>query len=324
VDRRAFLGRVAVGFLIAPLDADAQPARKSPRIGVLRPGSPPDPLLDAFRQGLRERGYDEGQNITIEYRWAEDRADRFPDLAADLVRLKVDVIVAGAGAAEAAKHATKVIPIVMPNTAGDPVRRGLVTSLARPGGNVTGLTSQSGELPGKWMELLKETLPGISRVAVLWHTAGDPSQVKASEAAARSLGLDLQLLKVSRADGLEPALAEARNQDARAVIALGSYFFYVNRTRLVQLTAKHRLPTIYAQREYVVGAGGLMSYGADLPYQFRRAATYVDKILKGAKPADLPIEQPTKFELVINRKTARALGLTIPPAVLARADEIIQ
>jgi ABC-type uncharacterized transport system substrate-binding protein len=321
VDRRAFL---AVGFLIAPLAAAAQPAGRSPRIGILRPGSPPDPLLDAFRHGLRELGYDEGRNISIEYRWAEGRDERLPELAADLVRLKVDVIVAGAGAVEAAMQATQVIPIVMPNTAGDPVRRGLVTSLARPGGNITGLTSQSGELPGKWMELLKETIPGLSRVTVLWNPAGDPSQVKASEAAARSLGLRLHVMQIGRADGLEPALAEARKQNAGALIALGSFFFYVNRIRLVELAAKYRMPTIYAQREYVVGSGGLISYGADLPHQFRRAATYVDKILKGAKPADLPIEQPTKFELVINLKTAKTLGLTIPPAVLARADEVIQ
>jgi putative tryptophan/tyrosine transport system substrate-binding protein len=321
VDRRAFL---AVGFLIAPLAAAAQPAGRSPRIGILRPGSPPDPLLDAFRQGLRELGYDEGRNISIEYRWAEGRDERLPELAADLVRLKVDVIVEGAGAVEAAMQATQVIPIVIPNTAGDPVRRGLVTSLARPGGSITGLTSQSGELPGKWMELLKETIPGLSRVTVLWNPAGDPSQVKASEAAARSLGLRLHVMQVGRADGLEPALAEARKQNAGALIALGSFFFYVNRIRLVEFAAKYRMPTIYSQREYVVGSGGLISYGADLPHQFRRAAAYVDKILKGAKPADLPVEQPTKFELVINLRTAKTLGLTIPPAVLARADEVIQ
>jgi ABC-type uncharacterized transport system substrate-binding protein len=246
VDRRAFLGTVAANLLITPLEADAQPAGKIPRIGILRSGSPSDPLLDAFRQGLRELGYDEGRNISIEYRWADGRDERLRELAADLVRLKVDVIVAGAGAVEAAMQATQVIPIVMPNTAGDPVRRGLVTSLARPGGNITGLTSQSGELPGKWMELLKETIPGLSRVAVLWNPAGDPSQVKASEAAARSLGLRLHVMQVGRADGLEPALAEARKQNAGALIALGSFFFYVNRIRLVELAAKYRMPTIYA------------------------------------------------------------------------------
>jgi putative ABC transport system substrate-binding protein len=236
--RRAFLAGAAT-LLAAPLLAEAQPARKNPRIGIIRPGSPPDPLLEAFRQGLRELGYDEERNLSVEYRWAEDRPDRFPSLAADLIRLKVDVIVAGAGAVEAAKQATQVIPIVMPNTPGDPVRSGLVTSLARPGGNITGLTSQSGELPGKWMELLKETIPGISRVAVLWNSAGDPSQVKGSEVAARSLGLRLHVLQVGRADGFEGALAEARKQDAGGLIALGSYFFYVNRTRLSELAAKY-------------------------------------------------------------------------------------
>jgi putative tryptophan/tyrosine transport system substrate-binding protein len=315
---------LVVAALAAPLAAEAQPAGKNPRIGILRPGSPPDPLLEAFRQGLRELGYDEGRNISLEYRWAEGRDDRLPGLAADLVRLKVDVIVAGAGAVEAAKQATQVIPIVMPIGAGDAVRLGFVASLARPGGNVTGLTSLSDDLPGKWIELLKETVPRVSRVAVLWDPAGDPSQVKTSEAAAQSLGVRLHVLKVGRAGGFEPAFAEARKNDAGALIVLGSPFFYVQRTHLVELAAKHRLPTIYAQREFVVGSGGLMSYGADYHHQFRRAATYVDKILKGAKPGDLPIEQPTKFELVINRKAAKALGLTIAPSVLARADEVIE
>jgi putative ABC transport system substrate-binding protein len=323
VDRRTWL----VGFpglLAAPLAADAQPAGKNPRIGILRPGSPPDPLLDAFRQGLRELGYDEGRNISIEYRWAEGKDERLPGLAADLVRLKVDVIVAGVGAVEAAKRATTTIPIVMP-VSNDPVRVGLVASLARPGGNITGLTSLSRELPGKWMELLKEALPRVSRVAVLWDPAGDPGQVSTSEAAARSLGVRLHVLKVGdRTAGFEPAFAEARKNDAEALIVLGSPFFYVHRTRLVELAAKHRLPTIYAQREFVIGAGGLMSYGADYGHQFRRAATYVDKILKGAKPADLPVEQPTKFELVINMKTAKTLGLTIPASVLTRADRVIE
>jgi putative ABC transport system substrate-binding protein len=310
---------LTTGLLATPLLADAQPAGKSPLIGIIRPGSPPDPLLEAFRQGLRELGYDEGRNLSIE----EGRDDRLPGLAADLVRLKVDVIVAGAGAVEAAKRATATIPIVMP-LFGDPVRAGLVASLGRPGGNVTGLTSLSGELPGKWMELLKETLPRLSRVAALWDLAGDPSQVKTSEAAAQSLGMRLHVLKVGRTGGFESAFAEARKDDAGALIILGSPFFYSQRARLVELAAKHRLPTIFPQREFVVGSGGLMSYGADYHHQFRRAATYVDKILKGAKSGDLPIEQPTKFELVINLKTAKALGLTIPPSVLARADETIE
>jgi putative ABC transport system substrate-binding protein len=322
VDRRAFVAG-SVALFTAPLDAEAQPAGKNPRIGILRPGSPPDPLVEAFRQGLRELGYDEGRNISIEYRWAEGRDERLPSLAADLVRLKVDVIVAGVGAVEAAKRLTTTIPIVMPVST-DPVRAGLVTSLARPGGNITGVTTLSGELPGKWLELLKETIPRISRVATLWDSAGDPSQVPTLEAAARSLGVRLFVLKVKLADDFGSAFSEARTHEAGALIVVGSARFYVHRTRLVELSAKHRIPTIYAQREFVVGSGGLMSYGADYHHLFQRAATYVDKILKGAKPADLPIEQPTKFELVINLKTAKTLGLTIPPSVLARADDVIQ
>jgi len=312
---------LALGLTLAPLVAEAQPAGKIPRIGILRPGSPPDPLVEAFRQGLHELGYAEGRNISIEYRWAEGRDERLPSLAADLVRLQVDVIVAGA-AAVAVKQATNVIPIVMP-TAAVPGKHGLVASLARPGGNVTGLTSLSDELPGKWMELVKETLPRVFRVAVLWDPAGDSSQVTTSEVAAGSLGMRVQVLKVSRPDGFESAFTEAKKNQAGALIVLGSPFFYAQRTRLVELAAKHRLPAIYAQREFVVGPGGLMSYGTDFHSLFRRAATYVDKILKGAKPADLPVEQPTKFELVINLKTAKALGLTIPQSVLGRADQVI-
>ena len=313
---------VALSLFARPLVGEAQPTEKVPRIGILRPGSPPDPLVEAFRQGLHELGYAEGRNISIEYRWAEGRDERLLSLAADLVRLQVDVIVAGA-AAVAVKQATNVIPIVMP-TVGDPVKLGLVASLARPGGNVTGLTSLSEGLPGKWMELVKETLPRVSRVAVLWDPAGDLSQVRTAEVAAGSMGVRVQALKVGRPDGFESAFTEARKNQAGAMIVLGSPFFYAQRPRLVQLAAKHRLPAIYAQREFVAGSGGLMSYGTDFHSLFRRAATYVDKILKGAKPADLPVEQPTKFELVINLKTAKALGLTIPQSILVRADEIIQ
>jgi ABC-type uncharacterized transport system substrate-binding protein len=315
-----FLG---VSFILAPLAPEAQQAGKVPRIGILRSGSPPDPFVDAFRQGLRELGYVEGQSISIEYRWAEGRDERLPGLVADLVRLKVDVIVAGMQQALLAKHATTTIPIVMP-VSNDPVGAGLVASLARPGGNVTGLAFLSEELPGKWMELLKETLPGVARVAVLWHLANEAGQLKVSDAAARSLGVRLQALKVQRSDDLRPAFADAQKDRAEALVVLSSPFFFAHRTRLVELAAKYRLPTIYNQREFVVGSGGLMSYGPNLRDQFRRAAAYVDKILKGAKPADLPVEQPTKFELVINLKTAKALGLTIPPSVLGRADQVIE
>ena len=313
---------LSLALLSAPLVSAAQPAGKIPRIGVLRQGSPPDPLVEAFRQGLRDLGYVEGQNISIEYRWAES-VERLPGLAADLVRLKVDVIVAGGNDARLAKRATTTIPIVMP-IAVDPIATGLIASLARPGGNVTGFTFQSEELPEKWVELLREALPGMARVAVLSHPPTEAGQLKVIEGAARSLGVRLLTLKVHRPDDLGTAFAEARKDRADTLIILASPFFFAHRARLVELAAKHRLPAMYFQREFVVGSGGLMSYGPDLRDLFRRAATFVDKILKGAKPADLPVEQPTKFELVISLRTAKALGLTIPSAVLARADEVVQ
>ena len=314
----------SLGLLAAPLAADAQPAEKMPRIGILRPGSPPDPLVEAFRHGLRELGYVEGRNIRIEYRWTEGKDERLPDLAADLVRLKVDIIVTSGLGTQAAKRATTTIPIVM-QVSIDPVKEGLIASLARPGGNITGLATLTEDLPGKWMELLKEILPRVSRVAVLYDpTSSAAAQLKASEAAARSLDVHLQTLKVRRPDELGAALAEAQRDRAEGLIVFGSGFIFVHRTRLVELATKHRLPTIYDQRQFVVGSGGLMSYGPNIHDMFRRSAAYVDRILKGAKPADLPVELPTQFELVINLKTAKALGLTIPPAVLARADEIIQ
>jgi putative ABC transport system substrate-binding protein len=323
IDRRAFVASFLALFT-APLTAAAQQAGKIPRIGILRPGSPPDPLIEAFRQGLRELGYAEGRDVTIEYRWTEGRDERLPDLAADLARLKVDIIVTSGLGTQAAKRATSTIPIVM-QVSIDPVADGLVASLARPGGNITGLATSTEDVPGKWMELLKEVLPGVSRVAVLFDpTSSSAAQLKASEAAARSLGVRLQTLKVGRSDELGPAFAEAQKNRAEGLIIFGSAFVFAHRTRLVELAATHRLPTIYDQRQFVVSSGGLMSYGPNVHDLFRRAATYVDKILKGAKPGDLPIEQPTKFELVINLKTAKILGLTIPPAVLARADEVIQ
>ena len=323
MNRRAFIGTLAGGLLTAPLAAEAQETGKAARIGMLRQGSPPDPNVEAFKQGLREVGYVEGRNISIEYRWAEGKGERLLGLAADLVRLKVDVIVATGDAAVAAKQATTAIPIVMPIIT-DPVRLGLVASLARPGGNVTGLATQNDELPGKWLELVKEILPKVSRVAVLFHPTYDRGvQLKASEAAARSLGVHLQALKVEGPDDLMAAFAQMQRDRAEALIVSSSALFYVHRARLVELAAKHRLPTIYYQSEFVVDSGGLMSYGTDFHDLFRRSATYVGKILKGAKPGDLPIQQPTKFELVINLKTAKALGLTIPPSLLGRADQVI-
>jgi putative ABC transport system substrate-binding protein len=316
---------VALALAMTALIAvEAQAAEKLVRIGMLRPGSPPDPFVETFRQALRKLGYAEGRNLSIEYRWAEGRDERLPELAADLVRLKVDVIVAGGGPPlVSARQATATIPIVMPVT-NDPVSRGLAASLARPGGNVTGLAGLDDELPGKWMELLKETIPKISRVALLWDPAYGQSPVATSEAAARALGMRLQVLRVSRPEDFEIAFAEARKNRAEALIVLSSAFFYARRTQLVALAAKHRLPAIYHQKEFVVGSGGLMSYGPDFHDLFRRAAGYVDKILKGAKPGDLPIEQPTKFEFVINLKAAKALGLTIPQPLLLRADQVVQ
>jgi putative ABC transport system substrate-binding protein len=286
--------------------------------------APSDPFVDAFKQGLRELGYIEGRNILIEYRWAEGKAERLPELAADLVRIKVDVIVASSQGAVAARHATTTIPIVMPIIT-DPVRLGLVTSLARPGGNATGFATQNDELPGKWIELVKETIPRVSRVAAIFHPTYDGNvQLRAAEAAARSLGVRLQTLRVERSDDFVAAFGEMQKKRAEALIISSSPLFYAHRTLLVEMAAKHRLPTLYHQSEFVVRSGGLMSYGPDFNDLFRRSAVYVDKILKGAKPADLPVEQPTKFELVINLKTAQALGLTIPQTLRLRADRVIE
>jgi putative tryptophan/tyrosine transport system substrate-binding protein len=326
IQNRKWVGlfAIVVALTVCGARADAQQPTKIPRIGILRTGSAPDPFVEAFRQGLRDVGYIEGKSIVIEYRWAEGKNERLSNLAADLVRLKVDVIVAaGPGPILAAKQATNTIPIVMPVVL-NPVDSGLVASLARPGGNLTGLASQADELPGKWMELSKETLHRASRVAVLLDPANDIGQLRASEVAARSLGLRLQVLKVGSPDDFGTAFAEAQKNRADALIILASPFLYAHRTRLVELAAKHRLPTIYNQADWVVGSGGLMSYGPNLADMFRRAAIYVDKILKGTKAADLPVEQPTKFELVINLKTAKQIGLTIPPNVLARADKVIR
>jgi putative ABC transport system substrate-binding protein len=282
--------------------------------------------VDAFRQGLGEFGYTEGQNITIEYRWAEGKYDRFPDLVADLVRLKVDVIVtAGTPGALAAKQATKTIPIVMA-VAADAVGAGLVASLARPGGNVTGSTTIAQELEGKRLELLREVVPRLSRVAVLWNPANpvQPIILKQTQLAAPALHLRLEpIVGVSGVRELEGAFATISRVRPDALILLADRFLLAERTRIVEFAAKRRLPTMYPYRE-MVKAGGLMSYSPSYPDLFRRAATYVDKILRGAKPADLPVEQPIKLELVINLKTAKALGLTIPQSLLRRADEVIQ
>jgi putative tryptophan/tyrosine transport system substrate-binding protein len=320
---------VVLLFLAAPLaPAAAQPSGKVPRVGVLNPRTRSEnlPQIEAFVQGLRELGWVDGKNIVIEYRWAEGRADRLPDLAAELVRLKVDVIfAANTSVALAAKNATGTIPIVMA-TGGDPVGLGLVASLARPGGNVTGLSFSVGmETVGKGLELLKETVPKVRRVAVLSNPA-NPSHalaIKNVSDAARAVRVQLQLLEARGPNEFDNAFAAMARERAEALLVVLDPFFGIHRAQLRDLAAKNRLPAMYGSREYPE-AGGLMSYGADFRHNFRRSATYVDKILKGAKPADLPIEQPTRFELVINMKTAKALGLTIPQSLLLRADQVIE
>ena len=326
--RREFIGTLAGGLLAAPLAAEAQQAAKVARIGILGGSAAPTPLREAFLQGLRDLGYVEGRTVVIEYRFDEEKLERLPALAAELVALKVDVIVTGSTpAALAAKQATRTLPIVFV-AVGDPVGSGLVTSLARPGGNVTGLSNLAPELVGKCLELLKQAVPGVSRVAVLWQPGAvgertEKDMLKEAEVAARALGVRLQFVEARGPEDFDRAFSDMTRARAGALTVLGSAMFFSERRRLVDLAAKNRLPAVYPWREFV-DAGGLMAYGPDLADLFRRAATYVDKILKGAKPADLPVEQPTKFELVINLKTAKALGLTIPPSLLGRADQVIE
>jgi len=329
MNRRAFLRTLSAGLLAAPLAAEAQQAGRVPRIGFLSLTSPSDrpPLLDAFRQGLRELGWVEGQNIVIDYRYAEGRVDRLPDLAAELVRLKVDLIIASAGTqvVTAAKNATETIPIVM-IAVRDPVGIGLIASLARPGGNVTGVSGYAGlEIVAKQLELLKETVPKIRRVAILSNPSNAYHQLAIREVnvAARSLGVQLQLLEARGPNEFDGAFAAMAKERVGALLVLSDAIFSSHRTRLADLAARSRLPAAYGVRESVE-AGGLMSYGPSFLDFYRRSAAYVDKILKGAKPADLAVEQPTKFELVINLKTAKALGLTLPPSLLQRADQIIE
>ena len=323
------LGSMALGLgtLATPLAAEAQAPAKVPRIGFLSSLSPTDNahLLEAFRQGLFELDYVEGQNIAIEYRFGEGRPERLPPLAAELVRLKVDVIVTGGPPApEASKQATSTIPIVFAVT-GDPVAEGLVASIARPGGNITGLASMAPELVGKQLELLKEVAPKVSRVAVLQNPSdqGHPAMLRQAEGAARALGVRLHILQARTPPEIEAAFAAMRRQRAGGVLVLRDSLFLAQRTQIAALAAKSRLPAVYGIREEAE-AGGLMAYGASLSHMYRRAATYVDKILKGAKPADLPVEQPTRFELVLNMKTAKALGLKFPQTVLIRADQVIE
>jgi len=324
VKRQAFLGGGVAAFAMR-LAAEGQQARKVPVIGYLIERSGPTAFDEAFRLGLRELGYSEGRNLVVEYRWADGKAERLPALAAELVRLKVDVIVtSGTPGGLAAKNATSTIPIVLAS-GGDFVADGLVASFSRPGANITGLSVFARELSGKRLAILKEAIPGMTRVASAFNTLnpGTRSLVKETEAAATKLGLKVLPLDIHFPDGVERAFAEAVRLRASAVVIISDGATIVHRAQLGSAALQHHLPTIFANRMYLEG-GGLMSYGPDIIEVWRHAATYVDRILKGANPADMPIEQPTKFELVINLKTAKALGLTIPPSLLLRADQVIE
>ena len=320
---------LALGAMLFALcmPAEAQQPTKIPRIGYLSGSSPSTSPArrKAFQQGLRELGYVEGKNIIIEWRFAEEKFDRLPALAAELVRLKVDIIVtAGPQATRPAKQATSTIPIVMAQDP-DPIGDGFVASLARPGGNITGLSSLAPELSGKQLELMKEIVPKLSHVAVFGTSInpGNAQNLKEVELAAKAFGVKLQYLDVLSPDDIETAFQAASKPRADAVLMLPGSVLVLRRAQLTDLAVKSRLPAIYPQTEFTE-AGGLMYYGTNTPDLFRRAATYVDKILKGAKPGDLPVEQPTKFEFIINLKAAKQIGLTIPPNVLARADKVIR
>ncbi len=319
---------LATVLLVTVAPVEAQQFGKVPRIGLLTVGSSTSfpTRIEGFRQRLRELGYVEGKNIVIEYRYAEGKEDRLPDLADELVRLKVDLIVVGGGIATlAAKKATSTIPIVMA-VASDPVGSGFVASLARPGGNITGSTLINPDLSGKRLELLKEVIPEVTHVAVLVYR-GNPASallVRETESAAQSLGLQLQILDIrASSDELENAFGIVKKGRSKAIQVLSSAFFAAQRKKIVELAATTRLPAVYDTSLYVE-AGGLMSYGVDIDDLYRRAAVYVDKILKGTKPSDLPVEQPMKFEFIVNLKTAKLIGLTIPPNVLVRADKVIR
>lgn len=318
---------LALSLTLAPVVAAAQPPGKAWRVGVLTTGNPhsaPPANWDGFLQGLRESGYVEGQNIAIEQRYAEGKPELFPDRAADLVRLKVDIIFArGPWAVSAAKAATRTIPIIGLDLESDPISDGFVKSLARPGGNITGMFLDLAELSGKQLQILKEIIPKLSRVAILGDSAVNASQLRELRMVARSLAVQTQALEMKSSKDLESAFEAANKGRATALIVLSNPLTLASRTQIGDMATKRRLPTMYLYRAHV-DAGGLISYGPDLPDMFRRCGEYVGRILGGAKPSELPVERPVKFDLVINLKTANALGLTIPQSVLVRADEIIQ
>jgi putative ABC transport system substrate-binding protein len=316
---------IGLGILIFPAFAAGAQQRQIPRIGVLSQSAPPDLLSESLKQGLRDLGWVEGQNVGVEYRYANSKLERLPQLAAELVRLKVDVIVTGGEPGiRAAREATRTIPIVMA-LSGDPVATGLVASLARPGGNITGLSLVNLELGGKRLDLLKEAVPKVSRVAVLWNAANPVKalELKSTQVAAGALGVRVTSFEVRAPADFAPAFAAIAKARSNGLIPLVETLTIAHRRQIGELALKNRLPMIAELREFAE-AGGLMTYGPNQLDLYRRAATYVDKILKGAKPADLPVEQPTKYEMIINLKTAKALGLTIPQSVLIRADEVIQ
>jgi putative tryptophan/tyrosine transport system substrate-binding protein len=323
--RREFVTLLG-GAAAWPLAARAQqPAGRIWRLGILQPGAPPEPLVEAIRQRLRELGYIEGRSIVLEYRWAEGKLERLTDLARDLVASKVDVITTmSTPAALAARNATTTIPIVF-TAVGDPVGSGVVPSLARPGGNATGTSLLATELSAKRLEVLREIAPGISRVAMLWNDTNPSMVLRAQEAqdAATKLGVIVRSIGVHDLIDFDAAFAAIESDRADALLTLVDPFTLVHRKRIVDFAAQRHLPAIYEAREFV-GSGGLVSYGPSLVANQRRAAEYVDKIFKGAKPADLPVEQPVKFELLINMKTAKELNLTIPPSIVLRADEVIE
>lgn len=328
--RREFVTLLASATVVWPLLARAQ-QKSMPVVGILGFGLPDStsPAVTAFRQGLRALGYIEDRNILIEYRWAEGKPERFPGLAAELVALKVDVIVTAGGtlAALAAQRATQTIPIVF-GVVGDPVAEGLVTNLARPDGNVTGFSNVTNDLVGKWLELLKQVAPSVGQVAVLMKPDSMPKEAKEIRlkelaVSGQALGVQLQIVEAHGPADFDRAFSDISAKGANALLVLSTPAFDVEQQRIVDLVARNRLPTVYASRNYV-DSGGLMSYGPNLADFYRRAAGYVGKILKGSKPSDLPVQQPTKFEFVINLKAAKALGLTVPPTLLASADEVIE
>ena len=317
---------LAIVILTFVHQVEAQQTRKVYRIGYLKNGRRIGPNEEAFRQGLREHGYVEGQNIVIEWRLAKGKLDRHPEFAAELVRLRVDCIVTiGVKPTRSAKQATSTIPIIMGDAADDPVRQGLIASFARPGGNVTGVVSFSSDLAGKRLEILKEIVPKLSHIAILWNPQSPSAEghVRETESAARALGVKLRSVEVRRADDIENALGTADDGHAEALIVVGTGGMSRHRERILDLAVETRLPVMYTHTSWV-RHGGLISYATDTRELRRRAAAYVDKILKGAKPANLPVEYPTKFELVLNLKTAKQIGLTIPPEILIRADKVIR